>query len=161
MLWSMQHLLWQDNALLPLQSFGLLMTKGQQLKQPLHAPLNTVADFLECTCCLHNVCINMRSSNLTNNLRIEEIIWVEASPLWLGCNPTVEALVPHRSVQGPLPGQGTKVVVWASMTAQITITMPLCGVWWKCHHPRLHHQSYYQCNCLLQFNNPVLLPITM
>ena len=42
----------------------------------------------------------MRSSDLTNNQEIEEIIQIEASPLWWGYLSTVKALVPHRSVQG-------------------------------------------------------------
>ena len=66
----------------------LLLQESHQikllLKQTWGAPLNTVTYFLECTCYLHNVCINMRSSNLTINLKIEEIISVEASPCWLG-----------------------------------------------------------------------------
>ena len=42
----------------------------------------------------------MRTSDLTNNQEIEEIMPVEASPLGWGYLPTVEELVHHRSVQG-------------------------------------------------------------
>ena len=81
-------------------AFGLLTTKWQLLKQPLGVSLSTAADVLECISCLHNFCINMRTSDLTNNQEIDEIIPVEASPLGWGYLPAFEELVHHRSVQG-------------------------------------------------------------
>ena len=81
-------------------AFGLLTTKWQLLKQPLGVSLSTAADVLECISHLHNFCINMRTSDLTTNQEIEEIIPVDNSPLGWGFLPTDEELVPHRSVQG-------------------------------------------------------------
>ena len=76
-------------------AFGLLTTKWQLLKQLLGVSLSTAADVLEFISCLHNFCINMRTSDLTNNQEIEEIIPVEASPLGWGGLPTGEELVHH------------------------------------------------------------------
>ena len=81
-------------------AFGLFTTKWQLLKQPLGVSLSTAADVLQCISCLHNFCINMRTSDLTTNQEIDEIIPVEASPLGWGYLPTVEELVHHRSCQG-------------------------------------------------------------
>ena len=81
-------------------AFGLLTTKWHLLKQPLGVSLSTAADILECISCLHHLCINMRTSDLKNNQDIEEIIPVEASPFGWGYLPTVEALIPNRSLQG-------------------------------------------------------------
>ena len=78
---------------------GLLITKWQLLKLTLGVSLSTAPDILECINCLHHFCITMRSSDLTINQDIEEIIPVEASPLGWGYLPTVKALLPHRSVQ--------------------------------------------------------------
>ena len=81
-------------------AFGLLTTMWQLLKQPLSVSLSTATDVLECISCLHNFCINMRTSDLTNNQEIEEIIQVKASPLGWGYFPTVEEFVHQRSLQG-------------------------------------------------------------
>ena len=73
-------------------AFGLLTTRWQLLKQPLGVSLIVATKALECISQLHNICIDMRSPDLTSEQEIEEIIPIEASPLGWGYLPTVEPL---------------------------------------------------------------------
>ena len=114
-------------------AFGLLTTKWQILKKPLAVSLKVAAEALEGISRLHNICIDMRSCDLSED--IDEIIPLHASPLGWGYLPIFETLVP------PLvPGSSQTCDAIVSMVSQNGIEGPAHDI--VRHREELHEINF-------------------